>query len=258
MAITEHPGAPQGTSLEQISIWLLQGLFAVGCIFYAVMAFDYFISFAADRQGLWTRVFTLLSSREHALGSGSVHVDQKHAYTEGYRFMLMHTTMGAFALAVGPFQFMGKIRRRYPAAHRLMGKIYLIGAVLSMFAGIAYLSSTAFQEVYSGTPFAIALYALDLAVLYTAWLAYSAIRRRDVMRHQAWMAFNFGLLFATPLLRILWVAFAWAFPGVEQAQNNLGITTFLLPLSLFGAMIWITAQRPAVPSKASNVSSDLS
>lgn len=230
---------------EQTTIRVMQVLFAAGCIFYAVMAFDYFISFAAGREGLWTKVFAFLSSQEHALGAGSVHVDQKIAYTEGYRFMLMHTTMGAFAMAIGPFQFIHAIRRRFPAAHRMMGKIYLLSAVLSMFAGIAYLSTTAFQDVYSGSPFAIALYSLDIAVLYTAWLAYSAIRQRDVMRHQAWMAFNFGLLFATPLLRILWVAFAWGFPGVEQAQNNLGITTFLLPMSLFGAMIWITFQRPS-------------
>ena len=249
MSVTQHAVPQHSSTVERFSIQLLQGIFAVGCLFYAVMAFDYFISFAAGREGLWTQVFTLLSSPEHALGSGSVHVDQQQAYSEGYRFMLMHTTMGAFALAVGPFQFIAGIRRRYPAAHRLMGKIYLVGAVLSMFAGIAYLSSTAFQEVYSGTPFAIALYALDIAVLYTAWLAYSAIRRRDVMRHQAWMAFNFGLLFATPLLRILWVTFAWVFPGVEQAENNLGITTFLLPLSLFGAMVWITAQRPSVRTR---------
>ena len=249
MAVTQQSIARPNAALEKIVIRLMQALFTVGCIFYAVMAFDYFISFAAGREGLWAQVFTFLSSPEHALGSGSVHVDQQQAYSEGYRFMLMHTTMGAFALAVGPFQFIGGIRRRFPAAHRLMGKIYLVGAVLSMFAGIAYLSSTAFQEVYSGTPFAIALYALDLAVLYTAWLAYAAIRRRDVMRHQAWMAFNFGLLFATPLLRILWVSFAWLFPGVEQAENNLGITTFLLPLSLFGAMVWITFQRPSTRSK---------
>lgn len=245
MSTVVSSSAHDSGPFEQLTIRLLQGVFALGCIFYAVMAFDYFISFGAGREGLWTRLFALLSSNEHALGVGSVHVDQQKAYSEGYRFMLMHTTMGAFAIALGPFQFISGIRKRFPAAHRMMGKIYLVGTVLSMIAGLCYLSSTAFQEVYSGTPFAIALYSLDIAVLYTAWLAYSAIRRRDVMRHQAWMAFNFGLLFATPLLRILWVVFAWSFPGVEQAENNLGITTFLLPMSLFGAMVWITSQRPS-------------
>lgn len=228
----------------------LKVLFAFGCVFYAVMAFDYFISFAAGRDGLWLRVFSAFVPSEHAFGVGSVHVDQHKAYSDGYRFMLMHTTMGAFAMALGPFQFVAAIRRRYPIAHRVMGRIYLSGAVLSMIAGIAYLSSTPFQAVYSGTPFAIALYGLDLAVLYTAWLAYSAIRQREILRHQAWMAFNFGLLLATPVLRLLWVIFGVAFPDMNQAQDNLGITTFLLPLTLFGAMVWITFQRPSTKRRA--------
>ena len=244
MASTSRSLAFETGPLERIFVRLLQGVFAVGCVCYAVMAFDYFFSFAAGRDGLWLRFFTAVVSSEHTRGAGSVHVEQSVAYRDGFRFMLMHTTMGAFAMAIGPFQFIAAIRRRYPAAHRTMGKIYLAGAVLSMFAGIGYLLTTPFAEVYSGAPFAISLLGLDLAVLLTAWLAYSAIRQRAVLRHQAWMAFNFGLLFATPLLRLLWIVFGHVFPGMDQAADNLGITTFLLPLSLFGALVWITFQRP--------------
>lgn len=250
MATTSRSLALAPAPLERAFVWLLQGVFAVGCVVYAVMAFDYFFSFAADRDGLWLRFFTAVVSREHAHGAGSVHVEQLAVYRDGFRFMLMHTTMGAFALAIGPFQFIAAIRRRYPAAHRTMGKIYLAGAVLSMFAGIGYLLTTPPADVFSGAPFAIALIGLDLAVLFTAWLAYSAIRQRSILRHQAWMAFNFGLLFATPLLRVLWIVFGLAFPGMDQVADNLGITTFLLPLSLFGALVWITLQRPAERARA--------
>lgn len=250
MATTSRSLAFAPAPLERAFVWLVQGVFAVGCVVYAVMAFDYFFSFAAGRDGLWLRFFTAVVSREHAHGAGSVHVEQAAAYREGFRFMLMHTTMGAFALAIGPFQFIAAIRRRYPAAHRTMGRIYLAGAVLSMFAGIGYLLITPPADVFSGAPFAIALIGLDLAVLFTAWLAYSAIRQRAILRHQAWMAFNFGLLFATPLLRLLWIVFGHVFPAMDQTADNLGITTFLLPLSLFGALVWITLQRPAERTRA--------
>ena len=250
MATTSRSLAFAPAPLERGFVWLLQGVFAIGCVIYAVMAFDYFISFAAGRDGLWLRFFTAIVSREHAHGAGSVHVEQAAAYRDGFRFMLMHTTMGAFALAVGPFQFIAAIRRRYPAAHRTMGRIYLVGAVLSMFAGIGYLLTTPPADVFSGAPFAISLIGLDLAVLFTAWLAYAAIRQRAVLRHQAWMAFNFGLLLATPLLRLLWIVFGHVFPGMDQAADNLGITTFLLPMSLFGALVWITVQRPAEQTRA--------
>jgi len=244
MASTGQALSAHSSGIERGVVRLLQGIFAVGCVFYGVMAFDYFFSFAAGRDGLWLRFFAAVVSEDHVYGEGSVHVAQHAAYSDGFRFMLMHTTMGAFAIAIGPFQFIAAIRRRYPAAHRTMGKIYLGSAVLSMFAGIGYLLMTPFDQVFSGVPFAISLFGLDLAVLYTAWLAYAAIRQRSVLRHQAWMAFNFGLLFATPLLRVLWIVFGHVFPGMDQSADNLGITTFLLPLSLFGALVWITLQRP--------------
>src|SRR5690606_7199817 len=111
-----------------------------------------------------------------------------------------------------PFQFMAAARRRYPRLHRDAGKVYLVSVVLSMIGGLAYLGTTPLDSVYSGAPFSIALAGLDFMVLLTAWLAYSAIRHRDVERHRAWMAYNFGLLLATPGLRLLWIAFGWLSP----------------------------------------------
>jgi len=223
---------------------LLQAAFATLCVGYAVLAFDYFISFAAGRPGLWNQLLAALVSRDYAYGPGSVHVDQQWAYGNSLRFMLMHTTMGAIGMALGPFQFIGAVRRRYPQAHRTMGKIYLISIGMSMLASLAYLAVTPFDKVFSGAPFAIGLVGLDLMVLWTGWLAYAAIRQRDIPRHQAWMAFNFGLVFVTPLLRMLWVGFGWTTPELTQAQANLGIMTILLPLSLTAAFIWTSLQRP--------------
>ena len=227
----------------------LEFTFAALCVGYAALAFDYFISFAADRPGLWLRLLSALASAEYAQGAGSVHVDQQAAYANGLRFMLMHTTMGAIAMALGPFQFIAAVRRRHPRAHRRMGQVYLLSVALCMFGGLGYLAVTPFERVFSGTPFAIGLVGLDLMVLWTGWLAYSAIRQGAVLRHQAWMAFNFGLLLTTPMLRLLWVVFAWVTPDLTQAQANLGIMTFLLPLSLTAPLIWLSLQRPRAPAR---------
>ena len=221
---------------------LLKLVFGVACVFYAILAFDYFVSFGAGREGLWIRLFAALVSREHALGAGSVHVDQAVPYRDGLHFLLMHTTMGAIAMALGPFQFSNRLRKRYPSAHRTAGKVYLVGAVLSMFGGLAYLATTPMQAVFSGAMFAVALAGLDVMVLLTAWLAYTAVRRRAFAEHRSWMAFNFGLLLATPVLRLLWICFGWAFPAQWQAATNLAITTFLLPLCVTGMLWWVAAQ----------------
>ncbi len=242
--------APAG-NFESVANALLKTLFALACVAYALLAFDYFISFADGREGLWLRLFAALVSREHALGSGSVHVDQAQAYGAGLQFMLMHTTMGALALALGPFQFSRRLRQRYRGLHRNAGRVYLATVGLSMIAGLGYLATTPPGDVFSGAAFAIALVGLDVLVLLTAGLALHAILRRDVPRHRAWMAVNFGLLLSTPVLRLLWVVYGWVFPDVPQTATNLAIMTFLLPLCVGGMLLWLASQpdprRLAVP-----------
>lgn len=244
--------------LEQPLHAVLWAVFAVTCVFYAVLAFDYFIAFGSDREGLWLRLFGALVGREQAFGRGSVHADQQMPYAAGFNFLLMHTTTGALAMALGPFQFMAAARRRYPRLHRDAGKVYLVCVVLSMIGGLAYLGTTPLDSVFSGAPFSIALAGLDVMVLFTAWLAYSAIRRRDIARHRAWMAYNFGLLLATPGLRLLWIAFGWLSPQMDQAASNLAIMTFLLPLCVSGMLLWLAAQpQPlAATTPTANASTD--
>lgn len=243
MSVAAERFPPSRSSLERRASIALWAVFSAACCLYAVAAFDYFISFAAGRDGLWLRFMARLVSHDYAYGAGSVHVDQERVYAEALRFLVMHTTMGAIALALGPFQFIAAIRRRVPALHRTMGRIYLTTVVLSMFAGIGYLSMTPLARIYSGAPFGIALWGLDFMVLFTAWRAYSAIRQRDVFRHQAWMAFNFGLVLSTPGLRFFWVVFGWTFPQLSQAETNLGTTTFLLPLVIMTGLVWLAIQR---------------
>jgi len=244
-AVSAVPGkalGPAGLGFETHASNFLKAMFGLACVFYAVLAFDYFLSFGAGQEGLWIRLFAALVSREHAYGAGSVHVDQAVPYRESLNFLLMHTTMGAIAMALGPFQFSNRLRKRYPAVHRTAGKVYLVGAVLSMIGGLAYLSITPMQAVFSGAMFSVALAGLDVMVLLTAWLAYAAVRRRAFAEHRSWMAFNFGLLLATPVLRLLWICFGWAFPAQLQAATNLAITTFLLPLCITGMLWWVAAQ----------------
>lgn len=220
-------------------LWVV---FSSVCLIYGILGFEYFFSFGTERQGLWSMVLSFLVSEEFATGAGSVHSDQIIPYSKGYSFLLTHTMFGGICLAIGPFQFMGSFRRKYTKLHRNMGKVYLISVMISMVAGIAYLVTTPMGQVFSGKPFSVGLMALDLMVLLTAWLAYSAIRKRRVVQHQAWMAFNFALIFATPTLRIFWIVFGWSMPQFTQAQLNTGVMTYLLPFSLLGSMIWYSLQ----------------
>ena len=216
---------------------LWTGFMAI-CVVYAVFAFDYFLGFASGRESLWLRFMGWAVSQDYAFGRGSVAVDQHAAYANGLRFMLMHTTMAAIAMALGPFQFANGLRSRAPGLHRAAGRVYVLAMLLGTAGNLAYLSITSFDHVYTGSPFAVGLWGLDAMVLFTGTLAVLAIRRRDIARHRAWMALNFSLLLTAPGLRILWVLYGLAAPARTQGESNLAITTYLLPACMMVGLLW--------------------
>jgi uncharacterized membrane protein len=107
----------------------------------------------------------------------------------------VHIVSAGLSLALGPWQFSKRLRRRI-RVHRGIGRAYLasvaIGSVsafvMSMFSSVGILGFFGFGS---------------LAVLWgwTAWRGYKAIRERDIRSHQAWMIRNFALTYAAVTLR---------------------------------------------------------
>jgi uncharacterized membrane protein len=111
--------------------------------------------------------------------------------------MLAHAVFAATALLVGPFQFFGRLRRRYPGAHRATGRVYVTACVL---AGTAALCVAPFA---SGGPVA----GFGFGLLAVCWIAttIAAVRaamRRDFARHRVLMRYSFAMTFAAVTLRL--------------------------------------------------------
>jgi uncharacterized membrane protein len=94
---------------------------------------------------------------------------------------------------LGAFQFPARLRRRHPGWHRRSGRI-LVGA------GLAVAGSGLWMTLfYSGAPGGVLLWAIRLLVGSTMAaaivLGFTAIRRRDIAAHRAWMirAYALGL-----------------------------------------------------------------
>jgi uncharacterized membrane protein len=105
-------------------------------------------------------------------------------------WLLAHTVGGLLATMLGALQFSRSLRARYPGLHRTTGKVYLV-AVLAA-ALCAYVLAVTSQISRS--------YEWGLIVGASLWLAtgalaYSAIRRRQVARHRAWMVRNYTVTF---------------------------------------------------------------
>ena len=118
---------------------------------------------------------------------------------------VLHTSFGGLAMLLAPWQFPAGLRRRWPALHRWIGRLYV---------GSCLISGVAAYPVSFGTVAGPAA-AAGFAVMGTAWLAatglaWYTIRARQVAAHRRWMVRSFALTFSAVTLRIaLLFPLAW-------------------------------------------------
>lgn len=107
--------------------------------------------------------------------------------------MVVHLVAAATYALGGAFQFSSRLRRRHPGWHRKAGRM-LVGAGL-----VVAVSGMWITLLYPGAPGGALLWAVRF-VVGTAMgasvvLGFTAIRRRDIAAHRAWMirAYALGL-----------------------------------------------------------------
>jgi len=121
----------------------------------------------------------------------------------------LHITFGSIAILIGGFQFIGKLRDRFAAIHRTVGKIYVASVFISATAGLG-IAIFAEGGIIGKSGFA----ALAVLWFYSNVRAYTAIRRVDIAEHRSWMTRNYALTFAAVTLR-LWLPLCLAGFGME-------------------------------------------
>jgi uncharacterized membrane protein len=136
---------------------------------------------------------SLESIADKGSGLGETYVDRPLAITIAF---YAHISLSSLAMALGPLQFIQRLRRRRPALHRWIGRVYL----MSVAAGAA--SSLVMATVNSAGINGFFGFG-TLAVLWagTSWMGYKSIRAGDILSHQAWMIRSFALTFAAVTLR---------------------------------------------------------
>jgi uncharacterized membrane protein len=108
-----------------------------------------------------------------------------------------HTMGGALAVLIGPLQFLRGIRDNFRRVHVWLGRTYLIAVLFGGLGGL-YFAPTSVGENVGAVGFTV----LAILWLYTGWMAYRTIRRKEVAAHRRWMIRNYALTFAAATLRI--------------------------------------------------------
>ena len=156
------------------SSWVLMMLGSIGVVGYALVAYTLF-----------------------PLGD-LVHPRMRDVFQEHSLAIQAHIFGSAFALLLGPFQFLSGLRTRAPNLHRWSGRAYLgFGVLIGGLAGL-YMAFHAFGGLIGRSGF----FFLAAMWLFTGAMAFKAILAGNVHEHRRWMIRNFALTFAAVTLRI--------------------------------------------------------
>lgn len=247
-------GAPASRErvIARVAFWsvaVIGVLYVPLAVNYTWHLFDHGASFL--QQG----VNEAVNGSAYENGPASVNGVRTADYTEHRWVMLVHTVLGGLALLLAFFQFSPAIRRRWIVVHRWTGRVYLALMTVSMVTAIVFLSLADIIHIDGGRAFDLQLWGLALGTLATAWIAFAAIRARDVVTHQAWMAMNLSLMLTAPLLRVGWIGLG---PFSDNTLlDNLGYSSIALGVvaPAGGALAFAFSQRfrrrdRAVPASA--------
>lgn len=109
----------------------------------------------------------------------------------------VHAVFGTVALGLSPFQFLAGPRRRRPSIHRSIGRVAVVGGILT---GLSGLFVAAFAE--GGTIGRVGFALLGVLTAMAGIVAWRRILAGDVDAHRAWMVRSFALLLAAVSLRL--------------------------------------------------------
>ena len=143
-------------------------------------------------------------------------------------WLLPHAVFGTIVLLFAPLQFSDRLRQRYTKAHRVMGRLYVVGALVLAPLG-AYIQ---YYQESMGMPRSFTILAVvDAAMLMgTTALAFLFAFKRKIALHRQWATRSYAVALVFIAGRFVMGITGWENLGVEIVQ---AIIWSCLALSLF-------------------------
>jgi uncharacterized membrane protein len=162
-------------------------------------------------------------------------------------WLLPHGIAGACALLLAPLQFSDRLRKRYTRAHRIVGRVYVAGALIlaPMGAVIQYLD----EGIGQSRSFTVLALVDALLLMSTTAIAFLFAIRRRITLHRQWMTRSYAVALVffearfisgvlgldtapeTVQMTVIWCCLAMALLLAEIANNFHEIgTTLVVPV----------------------------
>ena len=161
-------------------------------------------------------------------------IDGSHPAWQHYApfkwWLLPHGIFGAIVLLFAPLQFSDRLRKRFTRAHRIMGRLYVAGAILLAPMG-AYIQ---YYQERMGAPRSFTILAIvDAALLMGATtIALVFAVRRKIALHRQWATRSYALALVFIAGRFVLGITGWEALGVEIVQAIIwGCLALAVPLA---------------------------
>jgi uncharacterized membrane protein len=147
-------------------------------------------------------------------------IDSSHPVWQHYEpfkwWLLPHGIFGAIVLLFAPLQFSERLRQRYTKAHRVMGRLYVVGALALAPMG-AYIQ---YYQERMGAPRSFTILAIvDAAMLMGAtFLAFLFAFKRKIALHRQWATRSYAIALVFIGARFVMGITGWEALGIEIVQ----------------------------------------
>lgn len=114
-----------------------------------------------------------------------------------YTVLVLHIGTALFALVSGLFQFSDRFRTRFPARHRVLGRIYVVSVMVSGCLGLVI---TAYIDNFTK---AMAFLTLSLLWLFTSWKGFRYAVSKQFAEHRIWMIRSYAMTLVAISARLI-------------------------------------------------------
>ena len=147
-------------------------------------------------------------------------IDSSHPVWQHYEpfkwWLLPHGIFGAIVLLFAPLQFSNRLRQRFTKTHRVMGRMYVVGALALAPMG-AYIQY--YQERMGAPRSFTVLGVVDAAMLMgTTLLAFFFAYRRKINLHRQWATRSYAVALVFIFGRFVMGITGWETLGIEIVQ----------------------------------------
>lgn len=161
-----------------------------------------------------------------------------------------HFATGAVILLLGPVQLIDAIRRRWPAVHRWIGRVYVLTAAVAGVGGLGFIAA---KGTIGGTQMNIGFAGYGVLIVLAAVETYRHARNLRFQKHRAWAIRLFALAIGSWLYRMdygLWLTAAHGIGHTHTFRGPFDIVMsffFYLPNLALAELYLRTRRMPPHP-----------